>query len=57
MALSHRKPMTFSRNGLLNSKGNFDRRYAQGLGRTTRQLSGDLLRSYGVRSFRSNSWF
>ena len=57
MALSHLTPMTFSRNGLVNSNGNFDRRYARGLGRTTRQQSADFFRSYGVRRFRSNSWF
>ena len=36
--------MTYSRRGRANSYGNFDRRYARGLGRTPRQISGSLYR-------------
>lgn len=41
--------MTFSRTGLRNSNGNFDRRFARGLGRTSRQQRSDLLRSGDMR--------
>ncbi len=57
MAIGHLKQMTFSRNGLVNSNGNFDRRYAKGLGRTIRQQSADLRRSFGIRGFSNKSWF
>ena len=36
--------MTYSRRGRANSYGNFDRRYARGLGRTPRQIRGSLYR-------------
>tara|TARA_Y100000994_G_scaffold74941_1_gene61707 strand:+ start:398 stop:523 length:126 start_codon:yes stop_codon:yes gene_type:complete len=36
--------MTYSRRGRANSYGNFDRRYARGLGRTPRQIGGSLYR-------------
>ncbi|MDA9701545.1 hypothetical protein N9V02_06805 [Prochlorococcus sp. AH-736-L23] len=41
--------MTFPRRGRVNSNGNFDRRYARGLGRTPRQQRADLFRSYAPR--------
>ena len=37
--------MKFPVNGRINSWGNFDRRYATGLGRTPRQRSADFLRT------------
>ena len=36
--------MTFPSLGRWNSNGNFDRRYATGLGRTSRQHSADIMR-------------
>ena len=37
--------MTYPRRGRVNSNGNFDRRYARGLGRTSRQRRADFYRS------------
>jgi len=48
--------MRFPSSGRINSNGNFDRRYATGWGRTSRQQSADFMRSLSPRRFRSNFW-